>query len=130
MVAAISCYGKGQMNMVTADQLKQDWLTALRSGEYEQGEGRLRTMVGEYCCIGVLADILVKKGIGEWFMYGFRYNNITRLNELSHLRILHCTIQEILIRQNDVDKKNFKEIADYIEENVTLDTKFLNTGKY
>lgn len=43
-------------------ELKAQWLVALRSGEYEQGYGRLgdvnhRTGGREYCCLGVLCDI-------------------------------------------------------------------------
>lgn len=48
------------------------WLTALRSGEYEQSSGALKGVnedgkVG-YCCLGVLTDIAIKTGVvdGEW----------------------------------------------------------------
>ena len=44
---------------------KQKWVDALRSGEYEQAEGKLRRISG-YCCLGVLCD-LVKGELGlEW----------------------------------------------------------------
>jgi hypothetical protein len=33
------------------------WVEALRSGEYEQGTGRLKTRDGSYCCLGVACDI-------------------------------------------------------------------------
>jgi hypothetical protein len=35
------------------EQIKQRWIEALRSGEYEQTQGRLRDETG-YCCLGVL----------------------------------------------------------------------------
>ena len=51
-------------------KIKQAWLAALRSGEYEQGQGRLR-VAGEsgelqYCCLGVLCELHCKAGLGEW----------------------------------------------------------------
>jgi hypothetical protein len=42
--------------------LKARWLTALRSGQYQQARGRLR-YDDRYCCLGVLCDI---SGQGSW----------------------------------------------------------------
>lgn len=46
--------------------VKELWLTALRSGEYEQAKGTLRGKVADekegYCCLGVLCEIAVKQG--------------------------------------------------------------------
>lgn len=39
--------------------VKELWLTALRSGEYEQGHGNLRNG-DKFCCLGVLCDLAVK----------------------------------------------------------------------
>jgi len=43
--------------------IKQRWLTALRSGEYQQGQGALRRRKqegpDELCCLGVLCEIAV-----------------------------------------------------------------------
>lgn len=43
------------------------WVAALRSGEYKQATGRLRTPEG-WCCLGVLTDLAIKKGLidAEW----------------------------------------------------------------
>lgn len=38
-------------------KMKQKWVEALRSGKYEQGKGMLKTGDGNFCCLGVLADI-------------------------------------------------------------------------
>lgn len=46
--------------------VKTEWLTALRSDEYRQGNGELRTMQDRYCCLGVLCDVAVKQGIAKW----------------------------------------------------------------
>jgi hypothetical protein len=40
--------------------LKQKWVDALRSGEYEQGRGMLRCKTDDsdqFCCLGVLCDV-------------------------------------------------------------------------
>jgi hypothetical protein len=44
------------------EDVKQAWVAALRSGEYEQAQHQLHTSHG-YCCLGVLCDI---SGLGEW----------------------------------------------------------------
>lgn len=47
-------------------RIKQLWLDALRSGNYEQGMGRLRTG-DSFCCLGVLCDLHRKEtGAGRW----------------------------------------------------------------
>ena len=42
-------------------EIKEEWLAALRSGEYEQGQCQLRTEDNAFCCLGVLSDIMTKK---------------------------------------------------------------------
>lgn len=39
---------------------KRDWLSALKSGNYKQGTGQLKSEGGSYCCLGVLACVLKK----------------------------------------------------------------------
>lgn len=46
--------------------VKQAWLAALRSGEYEQGYGLLHPTEDTYCCLGVLCDLHAKAGLGMW----------------------------------------------------------------
>ena len=41
------------------EQIKQDWIAALLSGDYTQGQERLRDG-DRYCCLGVLCDLYVK----------------------------------------------------------------------
>lgn len=40
--------------------VKERWVEALRSGEYQQGTGRVR-MKGRYCCLGVLTALAEKE---------------------------------------------------------------------
>jgi hypothetical protein len=50
-------------------EVKAKWLTALRSGEYEQTTGQLHRIVshGEspagWCCYGVLCDVAIAAGV-------------------------------------------------------------------
>jgi len=46
-------------------QIKQKWVDALRSGEYQQGQNYLRTDNG-FCCLGVLCDLYGKENNVEW----------------------------------------------------------------
>jgi hypothetical protein len=38
-------------------RILKKWLKALRSGEYEQGQGQLRDAQNNFCCLGVLCNI-------------------------------------------------------------------------
>lgn len=42
--------------------LKAKWIAALRSGEYQQGHGVLRSG-DHYCCLGVLCEVALKAGV-------------------------------------------------------------------
>jgi hypothetical protein len=41
---------------------KEAWIAALTSGEYVQGHETLRTLDGEFCCLGVKANLLNPDG--------------------------------------------------------------------
>lgn len=56
-------------------QIKEKWVNALRSGEYAQTDGNLRTTVG-YCCLGVLCDLYAKEHSVEW-----TYRDYSNLND-------------------------------------------------
>lgn len=38
-------------------QIADKWIAALRSGDYKQGIGVLRTSDNEFCCLGVLCNL-------------------------------------------------------------------------
>lgn len=46
-------------------EIKKEWVAALRSGEYKQAKGQLKKDSG-FCCLGVLCDIASKHGVGKW----------------------------------------------------------------
>lgn len=41
--------------------IKRKWVAALRSDKYKQGQGKLRSMENEFCCLGVLCDLCAKE---------------------------------------------------------------------
>lgn len=45
--------------------VRQKWLTALRSGEYKQATGELRSG-DNFCCLGVLCDLHGKEHGKSW----------------------------------------------------------------
>jgi hypothetical protein len=106
-------------------ELKDKWITALRSGEYKQGTGSLYDKVNDaYCCMGVLG--CVSNDIkGETRTPGL----LTGRNNGYHVLITEFANRDgisvrILIDMNDGDnpsnpkKYTFAEIADYLEENI------------
>jgi hypothetical protein len=44
-------------------EVKALWITALRSGEYEQGRHSLRSADNKHCCLGVLMELAVDAGV-------------------------------------------------------------------
>jgi hypothetical protein len=52
-------------------QVKQQWIEALRSGEYSQAREQLRVK-DSFCCLGVLCDLYSKtKGENYWKAEGY-----------------------------------------------------------
>lgn len=108
--------------------IKAKWLTALRSGEFKQGNGKLKDG-DEFCCLGVLCSALGAE-FGEFFdedrhfefvpVMGGQVISDVENTELSasfkeQIGISGYEEQE-LINKNDLDCLSFNEIADYIEK--------------
>jgi hypothetical protein len=58
-------------------QIKQKWVSALRSGDYKQTQNRLHNEYG-FCCLGVLCDLYRKENQLEWQhneVDGYLYGN-------------------------------------------------------
>lgn len=80
-------------------QLKEKWITALRSGEYEQTQRTLKND-GKFCCLGVLNEI---RGAPQ------SYEKLDN--------ILGCEWTQLTIL-NDDRGFTFPQIADWIQENL------------
>lgn len=106
-------------------ELKAKWLEALRSGKYKQGKGALRSAQNEFCCLGVLCDIVASD---RWRTYAI----IPAFTDLKNKTYYGAPPSDLypeynvevdaphagtLISMND-NGKSFKEIAEYIEENL------------
>jgi hypothetical protein len=116
-------------------EVKEAWLKALRSGEYQQATNRLRTNEG-FCCLGVLCDIYHKQEqplyqTGWWFVkdenyYMYNYSSAVLpvvVKEWAGLNDVDPSFgkeeeeeysSHILSVLNDYGK-NFNQIADLIE---------------
>jgi hypothetical protein len=108
-------------------QIKQKWVDALRSGDYQQGQCGLRTNSG-FCCLGVLCDLYGKENNVEWKPSRY-YNNVYMFQdsptclplsvvewagvENDNPEICETSLAEL----NDAGT-TFNEIADLIEEHL------------
>ena len=106
-------------------ELKEKWITALRSGEYKQGQTLLHSDEdNSYCCLGVLGKIL----LGHDPEQGDKHDDEEYLNiELSEEAGITYDDQQFLARMNDgspygddefMKPHTFNEIAAYIEKNL------------
>jgi len=100
-------------------ELRDRWCVALRSRDYMQGLGRLRTSDNCYCCLGVLADVM---GV-DWDKDEAEYADYSAHGSFGGLSIdlldragLTLDDQGNCIKWNDKDGLSFDEIADKIEQ--------------
>lgn len=122
--------------------IKTSWMDALRSGNYTQGTGTLRSISNNFCCLGVLCDLYIKEtGLAAWIdddpepthRYIFRPNDPTCPTESGYLSAEVRTWAGIsdqnpmvrlengsysrLTALNDTECRTFPEIADIIQTN-------------
>lgn len=121
--------------------LKGRWIGALRSNTYKQGTRALARTYAmglgatevRYCCLGVLAEIMVADGVCESrrrdddIDRGYRLKDGVLGNFFSEAMpsdemMAHAGIDGrtayILADMNDQQKKTFPEIASWIEKNL------------
>ena len=108
-------------------ELKDRWVAALRSGDYQQTESHLRDAFG-YCCLGVLCDLdgaewTARNRVSDDYpVFGTSpqldevlWPNPDRLQRLG----LDESLADKAGQMND-NGKSFAEIADWIETNVPV----------
>lgn len=112
-------------------EVKKIWIEKLRSGEYEQIEGRLKVInfsKNSYCCLGVLCDIHNQYKLGEWVHGLYQTEDEEQTEILPHsvkkwaglennCGDVVCIrgVTRALSEHNDLGV-SFSEIADAIEE--------------
>lgn len=98
-------------------ELKQKWVSALRSGDYKQGKYQLRDNNNQYCCLGVLCVVSNKK-LSEDGIYVL--DDAGKKAPQSFFGELMGGVHlNKLIHMNDTrNNSSFLEIADYIEQNL------------
>lgn len=106
--------------------IKIKWLEALRSGEYKQGTGQLKTCTS-FCCLGVLCDIYGQENNLNWNSdetgHGFTclegtVPQVYLPEEVSTWSGLPESEEYTLAQMNDEARADFNTIADYIEANL------------
>lgn len=118
--------------MTMNPEVKTLWLKALRSGEYEQGQGFLNRR-GKFCCLGVLCDLAVRSGVEvEVEVYPFASEHLydgdgstlpESVKVWAGLNSYDPQLGEntcIALNDGDeyVERHEFSEIADLIEEHL------------
>ena len=102
-------------------ELKEKWITALKSGKYQQGQHVLRNKNNEFCCLGVLCDIINPNG---WKVEGYRHKFFFG-KDVCHTSLSQDILKVVgldgkeegeLIHLNDGDKVSFSKIAGHIEK--------------
>lgn len=104
-------------------EIKEKWVAALRSGEYTQATGYLRTKEG-FCCLGVLCDI-VQEDVGmHWIKgteYGLECYRYTKNNNYIHhsltLSASGCLPTEVV---NLSDLEDYDPVIWYGDDGSTL----------
>lgn len=95
--------------------IKQQWIAALRSGEYKQGVGTLKKESEDgsrYCCIGVLGEIMGYQYIDGQYVNG--ENELTCFGEGNNSPIKPWG--KTLVNMNDQHNYPFSYIANWIEQ--------------
>lgn len=108
------------------EQIKQNWVKALRSGEYNQAKGALYKpyIDGDgndgYCCLGVLAQVdpniefQYDEEAEAWYVQSLEYQEFLP-NDFMDLVGLNPDFSDDLAHHNDKGF-TFDEIADLIEQ--------------
>ena len=124
-------------------KLKKQWVEALRSGEYNQGQGQLKRLAPisfgekqtEHCCLGVLCELAGFEQVTSSYNpdhFGFIYRGNPRdtaesslTNDmLEHVGLTDTQENTLIMMNEGLDPltceeheiATFNEIADWIEE--------------
>lgn len=93
------------------------WVKALRSGKYKQGKHMLSYKDEEFCCLGVLCEVMGLKSEAVPRSYGRSYLGVTTYLPQQVAELAEIENQENFVAMNDVQGLSFDDIADFIERN-------------
>jgi hypothetical protein len=101
-------------------KLKKEWLAALRSGNYRQTTDFLERRGTGNCCLGVLCRIAKIPITNETTNSFTAFNGCTANLSEDLLDEFGLTDDDVghLVYLNDTARKDFSQIAKYIEENL------------
>lgn len=119
---------------ITREEFIEEWVAALRSGNYKQGKSYLnryndKTHTNEYCCLGVACELgtkydLVKKDYDTKKLI-YSYDSETQYLPSSLINFLGISLigndndtSISLIFLNDSNNDSFNDIADVIESSI------------
>ncbi len=110
-------------------EIKERWIEALRSGEYQQGREHL-FHCGKFCCLGVLTDLYIKEHGLQWKqdfadLWSFEEEGGTFLPRSVQdwsgiLEPNPMILDNFATAHNDQYAEDFATIADYIEKDKGL----------
>ena len=114
---------------IMKQELKDQWIAALRSGKYGQGIGTMKTIRdNKFCCLGVLCDTMDSS---KWktdvyddtifYFFDDDEDGCDGYDGTVPSYILPEWAMLKLIDLNDKENLNFNQIADWIEEFVPVD---------
>jgi hypothetical protein len=112
-------------------QVKEAWLVALRSGDFQQGKFQLQSPEHKFCCLGVLCELALAAGVVQRIQpadRAFQYGNNDDVEGIRQASVLPRSVVRWaglqsqdpavgdypLSHHNDTLSKNFDEIADLI----------------
>ena len=106
-------------------RITKQWIAALKSGDYKQGYQRLRTR-DTFCCLGVLCnlhaqahpEIAMKESSSAYYL---GQDELLPQEVLTWAEMCYGNLggsNLILMQMNDIERKNFVEIADFIKEHM------------
>ncbi len=107
------------------EEIAKKWVSALRSGKFQQGPYNLRGMDDRFCCLGVLCQILETPIAPSYYDPTVRYqygqvddaSTAYLPNSVLKLTGMKEGSQPQLQYMNDAKRLPFTEIADFIEAN-------------
>lgn len=101
-------------------ELKAKWVAALRSGEYKQGQARMKRIheddTASYCCLGVLCEITGQVSQNNSFIVGPALHALG-IENLDQHHLANLNDGSTVASQPAL---SFAQIADFIERVTSL----------